>query len=193
MNVIKQKIKALWQALSDIYGTKDDINSEEDYRKVKKWNEKALKTYLSRAIIFTAVAILFGVLINSFIEVNFFVKALLVLFYAVMGLYVSVAFASMKLHKKEVKKSVFNAAIKGYKIGRQFEHDHYTVKHEFNDTYSVTKRTDNDGCLYAAIFAGLQYMIWAAFCSYLAPFLTYKKYKANQKEMEAWQEKKETN
>jgi len=193
MNVIKEKIKALWQALSDIYGTKDDINSDEDYQRVKKWNKKALKTYLSRAIIFAVVAILFGILICSVAEINSFVKVLLVLFFAVMGVYVSVAFASMKLHKKEVKKSVFKAAIKGYKIGSRYEHDHYTVKHEFNDTYSVTKRTDNDGCLYAAIFAGLQYMIWAAFCSYLAPFLTYKKYKANQKEMEAWQEKKANN
>ena len=193
MNVIKQKIKALWQALSEIYGTKDDINSEEDYRRVKKWNKKAVKTYLSRAIVFTVVAILFAVLINAFVELNFFVELLLVLFYAVMGLYVSVAFASMKLHKKEVKKSVFKAAITGYKVGRQFEHDHYTVKHEFNDTYSVTKRTDNDGCLYAVIFAGLQYMVWTAFCSRLAPFLTFKKYKANQKEMEAWREKQGNN
>ena len=193
MNVIKQKIKAIWEALTEIYGSKDDINSDEDYARVEKINKRIKRIYLSRAIIFPTFAVIVVIIAMNFasaeVPIPFILKVGMTIFAAFMGAYVSLAFASMKIHKKQVKKSVFKAAITGYKIGRQYETTHYTVSHEFNDTYKVTSHTDNDGCLYAAIFAGLNYIIWAAFCSYLAPILSLKKYKANVQEMQDWKEK----
>ena len=86
----------------------------------------------------------------------------------------------MRLYKKEVLKSVIKGAVTGYQVGSQFETTNISVTHTYANNYKVSSYTTNDGCLFAVIFMAIRYLIWGSFCSYVAPFLIFKKYKANK-------------
>ncbi len=178
-------IKSLWKALSELYRAREDINSAENYKNAQKWNKRVLRIFIFRTIIALIIAIALIVLVSSSASGNTFLFALLIF---VLTIATAWGFASMKVYRKEVVKGVFKAASAAYKVGQKFETTHYTVSHEYANTYKVSSYKTNDGCLFAIISVFVNYTVWSFFCVYFAPFIIFKKFTANLKEIKSFKE-----
>lgn len=95
-------------------------------------------------------------------------------------------FATMGLYFRMVFRSVYNAGKAGYKQGEQIQTTHVNVRHTYGDNYEVSSYTEDQGCLFA-IFGGMfKFFIWAVFCVYIGPFLTFKKIRLSKANLNAY-------
>ena len=177
-------LKAPWRALIRLYGEKDTITTIEDYYRVKRWKKHVHRLFLSRAIMGLLIAIVMIRVMAMVEEVSGIARFAYSVILPPLWIYVGFAFACMKLHKSEVRHTILRGAIDDYKLGEQFQTTHVNISHEYGNTYRVSRHVENDGCLFVFIGMGIRYLIWATFCSYLAPILIFKKYKANMAEIE---------
>ena len=91
MNFIKEKFKSMWNALKELYGAKEEINSLEDCERVKQWNKKIKRMYITRTVVGVLLAVLLTVLITLLFKVavgsvNVFITVL----YGLLFIYVFV-------------------------------------------------------------------------------------------------------
>lgn len=186
-------LKAPWEALARLYGEKDTITTIEDYYRVKRWKKRVHRLFLSRAVI----GLLFGIFAIRLMgmlakmpggDIPGIAQLAFSVIMPPLWIYVGITFACMKLHKKEVKHTILRGVIDDYKLGEQFQTTHVNITHEYGNTYRVSRRVENDGCLFVFIGMGIRYLIWAAFCSYRAPVLIFKKYKSNMAELRNFKE-----
>ncbi len=191
LNALTSAIKLQFQRFCDLYSSADKINDLGDYYKVKRWMKKVKKLYG----FFTVVAILSLVLgvagfsvFKDLLGIDLPV-ALLAPLAIPLSLLTNWGYASLILHFKAVVKSVFKSASAAYQVGEKFETTHYQVRHEYGNTYSVSSTTDNKGCLFAGLAIMARFWLWAFFCVYIAPFLTYKKFQKSKEELKEFKKK----
>ncbi len=187
---LKAAIREFFKRFFATFSTADPINSDEDYYKVKKWIKRTEGLYVLfsiLAIFFTFIVTIGAILFND--EMG--VPVALILFLSctlmpVMYLITGWGYATLILNAKRIAKSVFRTARAGYEEGKKVQETEVTVTHEYGDTYKVSSRTNDKGFEFG-MFAGMfQFLIWAFFCVYIGPFLTFKKLRASKENMKVY-------
>ena len=155
---------------------------------VTNWMKRVKKLYGA----FTVIAILFiivggagGKLVTQLFDVDIPIVIFVPLMIP-LTLLTNWGYASLILHFKDVVRSVFKSATAAYQVGEKIETTHYEVRHEYGNTYSVSSHTENKGCLFAGLAIMGRFWLWAFFCIYIAPFLTYKKYQKSKVELKKY-------
>ncbi len=189
MNSLTQAIKIEIKKFFRIYSSKDEINDLGDYYKVKKWVQKVKVLYGVFSVIALIATIVEFVIACTFEGISEIPPIALCVLLPFFNFFFNWGWASLVLNFKDVVKSVMKSGASGYQAGEQVQTTHYQVRHEYANTYRVTAHTDNKGCLFA-VFAGMgRFFLWAAFCIYVAPFLTLKKLKHNVENMRKFEAK----
>ncbi len=186
MDALTEAIKCQFQKFCGLYSAADKIEDLSDYYKVTRWMKKVKKLYGA----FTVIAILSiviglsgGILLfKSLFEVEI-PLGILVPLSIPLALLTNWGYASLILHFKDVVRSVFKSATSAYQAGEKIETTHYQVSHEYGNTYRVSSYTENKGCLFAGLAIMARFWLWAFFCVYIAPFLTYKKFQKSKEEV----------
>ena len=164
------------------YLTPQDIKTARDYRYVKKWVKKVSKRY----VIFTIVTLLEIPIV--FLLMPFF-DLPQVLGYIVLPpclLLTNWGYATLITYFPNIVKSVFKAGKTGFEAGKEIETTHIHVTHEYGNNYRVSSTTDNKGCLFAFLAGTVKFVIWAFFCVYIGPFLTFKKIKKSREKLDQY-------
>lgn len=162
--------------------TAEEIGDISDYRRVQKWVKKVKKLY--RVFLFFAViGIIISVAMSSMID-DMPPVFVVFLLSAFTCTLTSLGYANIILYFPQVFKSIVNAGRQGYSIGECFQTTYINVSHEYADNYRVTAHTESKGCLYAAIGGFLAFLVWAMFCIYICPFTTAKKLKESKKRLD---------
>ncbi|MBQ8311563.1 MAG: hypothetical protein IJX80_11185 [Clostridia bacterium] len=181
MNIING-IKGFLKNFFDTYSAAEPIRDLGDYRRVKKWIRQARVLYT----LFSVIAILeifFVTSVPSLFEIPIFlvytiVPALLVL--------TNLGYATLIMYLPKIIKSVVSSGSTGYNIGEKFQTTHVRVTHEYGNSYSVSSHTENKGCLFAVIAGTVKFMIWAFFCVYIGPFITFRKLRESVKNVRCY-------
>ena len=170
------------------YSTADKIENECDFEKVKKWTSKVLKLYVA----FTVIAALEMMLIPILAHIVILPAALAYVLFPFMFLLTNWGYATLILYIPTIFKTLVNAGRVGYEVGKHSEHTHIEINHEFGNDYTVREYKTNDGCLVAYIAIIARFLVWAFFCVYIGPFLTFKKYKSSIDSLKKYESKKNT-
>ena len=197
MNQIFVALKALLKNYVAHWSLAEPINNSGDYVRVKRWTKKVIVlmsvfTVIAFVWIFAMGALVFGA--NSLMQemngegispiVIFLFSYILMPFALILSNW---GYAMIILDLPNIAKSVMKSARFGYDAGKNIETTHVQVTHEFGNNYRVSSYTDNKGCLFGFIAGMAKFMVWAVFCVYVAPFLTFKKLKASFANMKAFQ------
>ncbi len=191
MNAFKTAIKNIFKCFFYAYSTPDPIKTDEDVANAKKWLKKTVILYG----VFTAVALvttlLAIVLVSAILENEAVdIPTAVIPFIAVLALPLTLltcwGYASFFLYFKKMIKVVFNASKFGFIVGEQVKTTYVDVTHEYGNTYKVSSHTETKGLLFAYIAATASFVCWAAFCVYVAPFLTFKKVKGTLKNIDEY-------
>ncbi len=177
-NVIKKFLKDLFAN----YSRPQEIKTVRDYRHVKKWVKKVSILY----IVFTILA-LFGILLVYRLFSLFDTPQ--TLSYIIVPpclLLTNWGYATLITYLPEVVRSIFKAGKTGFEVGEKIETTHIQVTHEYGNNYRVSSTTDNKGCLFGFFGGIIQFIIWAIFCVYIGPFLTFKKIKKSREKLKQY-------
>ena len=191
LNVLTEAIKLQFRRFCDLYSSPEQVNDLGDCYRVKRWMKKVKRLYG----FFTVLAVLMfiiGLPLISWFRNLFDVSIPIEIFIPLaipLSFLTAWGYASLILHFKAVVKSVFKSASAAYQMGEKFETTHYQVRHEYGNTYSVSSYTENKGCAFAVFAIAGRFFLWAFFCVYIAPFLTYKKYQKSKAEIKKYQKK----
>ncbi len=178
-----ETVKAFLAKFKQKFSAAEEINNDDDYDKVKKWVKKTTKTYKKATIIAVIISILIIILFASSGMADGFLLLLIGIIFTAVEIVAAWGIATMKMHKKEVRKSAWQFAKYGYLVGEQIQETHVDVSHEFGNTYKVTTRTENKGLLFAVISVSIILITWGAYCIYLGSFLTMKKIKLSKENL----------
>ena len=138
---------------------------------VKKWVKKVSILY----IVFTILALL-GIPLVCLSLPSFDIPQ--ALFYIIIPPYLlltSWGYATLITYLPEILNSTFKAGKTGFEVGEKFQTTHIRVTHEYANNYRVSSTTNNKGCLFGFLGGMIQFILWAFFCVYIGPFLTFKK------------------
>lgn len=197
MEAFKSIIKNIVKRFVNIYSLPDPINNEEDVEKAEQWKNKVVKLYGIFSILGIATCFLGGLIIYVGIlaneSMNFGVLLICCVLAIPLTLLTNWGYASMILYFKKMVKSIWEATKIGYQIGEQVKTTEIDIKHEYGNTYKVSKNTYDKGLLFAYITAVAGFVVWAFFCVYVAPFLTYKKYKNTKIALQEYNQAQEVN
>ena len=164
-------IKKFLKYLFVKYSTPQEIKTARDYRYVKKWVKKISILYT----VFTIAALLEIPLVCLLLPLFEIPKILGYILITPYLLLTNWGYATLITYLPEIIKSTFKAGKAGYEVGEQFETTHIQITHEYGNTYRVSSSTENKGCLFGYLAVMIQFLIWAFFCVYIGPFLTFKK------------------
>ena len=182
MDNLIDTIKDFLKNLFVKYSTPQEIETVRDYRYVKKWVKKVSALY----IVFTILA-LFGIplvyLLLPLFDIPQILGFILIPPYLLLT---SWGYATLITYFPEIIESVFKAGKTGLEVGEKFETTHIRVTHEYANNYSVSSTTDNKGCLFGFLGGMIQFIIWAFFCVYIGPFLTFKKIKKSRENLKQY-------
>ncbi len=171
---MKDLIESIRHLIKDFLKTSsaiEPINDLGDYYKVKRWVKKVGILYAVFSLL--ALAVIFGVLFNAAsLEVPLFFAYTII---PPIILLTGWGYATLIIYFPKMIKSISKAAGAGYRVGENIEETHIQVTHEYGNTYKVSSHTENKGCLFAVISGTLKLMVWAFFCVYIGPFITFKK------------------
>ena len=170
-------LKLLFKNFIAMYSEPDPIHDLGDYRKVKKWVKKVRKLFWGFSIVAAIEIILALALANAF-DRPLVIAAAVVLF-PPMLLLTNWGYATMILYLPQIFKSVLKSGRSGYRVGEQVETTHVRVTHEYGNQYRVSSHTENQGCLFAYIAGIAKFCVWAFFCVYIGPFVTFKKLRSS--------------
>jgi len=170
MNYLVEAVKMWVQKFFRIYSVPEPIEDSNDYNRVKAWIKKVIILYS----LFTGFSIITMIIAISIMSA-FDVPGIAYLILPILDILTAWGYASIILYAKDIFTSVAKAGKTGYQVGSQFETTYVDVTHEYGNTYRVSSRTENKGCLFAVISAGAKFFFWAFFCVYVGPFLTFKK------------------
>jgi len=148
----------------------ETINTEEDYRRVKAWVKKVLILYGSFTALFIPIMVIFA----RFPEILDGEPVLI----AIIPIFLLIAlwgYATIILYLPRMFRGMIDFGRFGFEVGKNVKSTHVEVKHEFGDTYKVSTYTDNKGCLFAIIGAGIRFFAGIFFCVYIGSFATFKK------------------
>lgn len=187
--MIKEELKRLYR----LYSSREEILELADYYRVKRWVRKVCVLYG----VFTVLAVLFALCVIG-------VRSALVslaggegegaagvamgILYLAVNLLSGWGLASLLLYFRQIVRSVGKTVGIGYEMGEQIQETHYQVTHEFGDRYHVTAHTENKGCLFGVIAGVCRFVLWAIFCVYVAPFLTFQKLRAELSVLKQYRE-----
>lgn len=187
MGGIKNTVKIFLKQFGERFSVVEEIKNDEDYYRVKKWVKKTKKSYKKSTIVCTILATLLTVGFSILLNMNGFNSFGVALLGGLMFVLGSATFilvgwsrTTMKMHSKDVAKSAWKAAKFGYQIGETIQTTHVNIKHEFENTYKVSSRTENKGLLFACIAMFCIMCAWGGYCTYKGTFLTFKKIKSTQ-------------
>lgn len=167
IDIIKNFLKDLFVK----YSTPQEIETVRDYRYVKKWVKKVSTLY----IVFTILALLGIPLVYLLLPLFDIPQILGFILIPPYLLLTNWGYATLITYFPEIVKSVFRAGKTGFEVGEKFETTHIQVTHEYGNNYRVSSTTDNKGCLFGFLGGMIRFIIWAFFCVYIGPFLTFKK------------------
>ena len=172
IDIIKDLIKECFDAFAEA----EPINDLEDYRRVQKWVNKATKRYKKATIL----AVIESIIVLFVLGVSEpFLLFFAILFFPAAFLLGNWGYATMRLHIRAIATTVLNAGRAGYSIGETFKTTHIEVRHEYANNYSISAYTEDKGCLFGLIAAGIRFVGWAAFCVYFGTFAVFKKLKTS--------------
>ncbi len=161
--------------------TPEPIKDKSDYRRVKAWLIKICVLY----IIFTVIAIVIIAMPSSSTSAELPSAAASVLV-PIVTVLTCWGLATLIVYFRPIFKSVISTGKAGYGVGKQVQTNKVDVSHEYGNTYRVTGRTEDKGCLFAVIAGSLKFCVWAFFCIYIGPFLTFKKAFGSVKKLNAF-------
>ena len=164
-------IKALIKNFFDSCSTAEPINDLGDYYRVKRWVQKIKKLYF----VFTVLSVIFIFFACAMALESKEENAFLFVVTSPLMILSGWGYATLIMYFPQVIKDVISWGSQGYKMGEQFETTHVQVTHEYGNRYRVSSHTENKGCLFAVIAGIARFMVWAFFCVYIGPFLTFKK------------------
>ena len=95
-------------------------------------------------------------------------------------------YATLITYFPDIIKSVFKAGKTGFEAGEKIETTHIRVTYEYGNNYKVSSTTENKGCLFGFLGVTIQFIIWAFFCVYIGPFLTFKKIIGSRKNLKQY-------
>ena len=159
--VMKQK-KAVWEYL--LFSYVEPVTNMKEYRKLKRWVWRARFLYMVVSPIATVMIIISNMQVLGDYPPLILAVALLCVGLATLALYIFPIF-----------KSMFGAGVQGFEDGLNDKTTTYTVTHEYGNSYSVTSRTDDNGCLFAVMGGFFQFVLCWLLCISVAPFITFRK------------------
>lgn len=181
MKGILEGIKEILKMFFKMCSTPEPIENEAAHRRVKAWTKKVIVLYGA----FTVLGCIIIVMAFGFLMSLGAPLALGVLSFVFM--LTCWGYATMILYIRPIFKSVVKWGSAGYHVGEKIESTHVTVTHEYGDTYRVSSHTENKGCLFAVIAGGARFFVWAFFCVYIGPFLTFKKLRNSLKNLKDYE------
>ena len=175
MNGFMKIIKVWLKNFFDSCSTADPINDLSDYYRVKSWILKVKILYS----FFSVVAVIAILFVLSKPELFADLPFYMYLVAPALMLLTGWGYATLIMYLPKIIKDVVSWGSTGYNVGEKFETTHVRVTHEYGNTYRATAHTENKGCLFAVIAGVARFMIWAFFCIYIGPFLTFKKLRSS--------------
>lgn len=157
---MKQK-KAVWEYL--LFSYVEPVTNMKEYRKLKRWVWWARFLYMV-SFIAAVIIVISNMQLSGGDPLLIFAVILLCLGLATLALYIFPIF-----------KSMFGAGWQGYEDGLADKTTTYTVTHEYGNSYSVTSRTNDNGCLFAVLGWLFQFVLCWLLCISVTPFITFRK------------------
>lgn len=181
MNGFVNTLKCFLKNIFVEYSTPQEVETQRDYRYVQQWVKKVSVLYT----VFTLFAV-FTIPVAWFILISFDVPPYLCIVPFPLVLFTNWGYATLVIYLRKIVKSLLSSAKNGYSIGKNFETTTVSVTHEFANTYRVSSNTTNKGLLFGYIGVVIQFFIWAFFCVYIGPFLTFKKIKKSKENLKRY-------
>ena len=189
MNDFIAALKVFVKNLFVEYSTPKEIETARDYRNAKKWVKKVSALYIGFTV-FAVISAVAGIAILDLLipSVGIIPKVIITVLCMPLFLLTNWGYATVITYFPEIIKSVFKAGKTGFEVGLNVETTHVQVSHEYGNTYSVSATTENKGFLFGYIAAVVQFIIWAFFCVYIGPFLTFKKIRKSIKNLKQYKD-----
>lgn len=162
----------------------EPIENKSDYTRVKNWVKRATKMYKTFTILASIIVLAFlGLLMSATgTPLNLEIVLVFILFFAIAVIF-AWGIATMLLNSRNLIKSMWNSVSTGYRAGEKIEKTSVDVRYEYDNTYSVRTRTDNEGCLFAVIFGFINWIVWFFLCMYVCPYLSFRKIKLSKENL----------
>ena len=182
-------IKAVLDMLRDFFVSCSkplEVNDREECDCAKGWLKRTCILYAVFSVFAFFEIILFFALYRLLDLPQMLIYILGVLMPALL-LLTNWGYATLISYLPSIVKSVIEWVKGGYNVGKNFETTHVQVTHEYGNRYNVSSYTENKGCLFAVVAGVLRLFIWAFFCVYIGPFLTFKKITGSIKNIKGYQ------